>query len=61
MVTQAELEAMIDHLRLHKDEDRVVGQVIRRVVNRCSTAQLGAFLAMVIECLRETSPGKREA
>ena len=60
MVTQAELEAMIDHLRLHKDEDRVVGQVIRRVVNRCSPGQVAAFLATVIECLREPSPRTRE-
>ena len=59
-VTQADLEAMIEHLRLHKDEDRVVGQVIRRVVNRCSPAQVAVFLAMVIECLREPSPRERE-
>ena len=60
VVTQVELEAMIDHLRSHKDEDRVVGQVIRRVVNRCSPGQVGAFLATVIECLQETSPSKGE-
>ncbi len=60
VVTQAELEAMIDHLRSHRDEDRVVGQVIRRVVNKCSPGQMGAFLAAAIECLKETPPGKGE-
>ena len=60
VVTPVELEAMISHLQLHRDEDRVVGQVIRRVVNRCSPAQVGAFLAAAIECLRETPPGKGE-
>ncbi|MDE2937705.1 MAG: hypothetical protein OXR67_02120 [Chloroflexota bacterium] len=51
---------MIERLRLHKEEDRVVGQVIRRVVNRCSPAQVAAFLAVAIECLKETLPGTRE-
>ena len=51
---------MVDHLRLHKDEDRVVGQVIRRVVNRCSPGQVAAVLAVVIECLQETLQGTRE-
>ena len=60
VVTEADLEAMIEHLRLHRDEDRVVGQVIRRVVNRCSPGQVAAFLAVAIECLREPAPGTRE-
>ena len=61
IVSPSELEAMIAHLRLHRNDDKTVGQVIRRVVNRCSPGQIGAFLAEAIECLREpsTPPGIR--
>ena len=53
MVSQSELETMIAIFRTHKDDDRVVGQVIRRVVSKCSPGQIGAFLAEAIDCLRE--------
>lgn len=53
MVSQSELEAMIAYFRMHKQDDRVVGQVIRRVVRKCSPGQVGAFLAEAINCLRE--------
>ena len=61
VVSPSELEAMIAHLRLRRNDDKIVGQVIRRVVNRCSPGQIGAFLAEAIECLREHSspPGAR--
>ena len=53
MVSQSELEAMIAYFKAHKGDDRVVGQVIRRVVSKCSTGQIAAFLAEAIDCLRE--------
>ena len=56
VISPSELEAMIVHLRMHRKDDKIVGQVIRRVVNRCSPGQIGAFLAEAIECLREPLP-----
>ena len=53
MVSQSELEAMIAYFKLHKDNDRAVGLVIRRVVGNCSPGQIAAFLAEAIDCLRE--------
>ena len=53
MVSQSEFEAMITYFRIHKDDDRIVGQVIRRVVSKCSPGQVAAFLAEAIDCLRE--------
>ena len=50
---EPDLEAMLDFLVRHKHDDRVVGQAIRRVVNRCTVGQIGAFLAAVVECLKE--------
>ena len=56
VISPSELEAMIAHLRMHRMDDKIVGQIIRRVVNKCSPGQIGAFLAEVIECLREPLP-----
>ena len=55
-ISPSELDAMVTHLRMHRDDDRMVGQIIRRVVNKCSPGQVGAFLAEAIECLRESLP-----
>ena len=53
MVSQSELEAMIAYFKAHKGDDSVVGQVIRRVVRKCSPGQIAAFLAEAIDCLRQ--------
>ena len=52
-ISHFELEAMIGYLESHKYDDKKVGQVIRRVVNRCTPGQIGSFLAVLIDCLRE--------
>ena len=59
VISPAELDAMVTHLWRHREDDRIVGQAIRRVVNKCSPGQTGAFLAEVIECLRESFPSTR--
>ncbi len=51
--SQPDIEAMINHLEKHNYEDKVVGQVIRRVVKKCTAGQIGAFLAVLIERLHE--------
>ncbi len=51
----ADLKAMIDHLEKHNYEDKVVGQALRRVVNRCTPGQIAAFLAVLINRLGESS------
>ena len=60
VISPSELEAMIAHLRTHRMDDKIVGRAIRRVVNKCSPAQIGAFLAEAIECLREPPGARRE-
>ena len=54
-ISQSELEAMIVYLDSRKYDDKVVGQVVRRVVNKCTVGQIGAFLSILIDCLREPS------
>ena len=55
--SRADLEVMINHLERHGYEDKVVGQALRRVINKCTSNQLAAFLAVLIDRLREsTSP-----
>ena len=53
--SRADVEAMIDYLERHGYEDKIVGQALRRVVNRCTTGQIAAFLSVVIDRLREQS------
>ena len=53
--SRADLDVMIDHLERHGYEDKVVGQALRRVVNRCTTDQIAAFLSVLINRLREPS------
>ena len=52
---ERDIGAMIRYLESHRDEDAVVGQVIRRVVSRCSAAETAAFLAAAIDILRDSS------
>ena len=52
---RADLEVMINHLERHGYEDKIVGQALRRVVNRCTTDQIAAFLSVLIARLREPS------
>ena len=51
----ADLEVMIDHLERHGYEDKIVGQALRRVVNRCTTDQIATFLSVLVDRLREPS------
>ena len=51
--SQPDLDAMLSYLERYKYDDRIVGQVIRRVVNKCTVGQIGAFLAAVVDCLKE--------
>ena len=52
---KADVEVMIDYLEQHGYEDKVVGQALRRVINRCTTGQIAAFLSVLIGRLREPS------
>ena len=52
---RTDLEVMIDHLERHGYEDKIVGQALRRVVNKCTTDQIAAFLSVLIDRLREPS------
>ena len=54
-ISLSELEAMITYLETHKYDDKIVGQAIRSVVNKCTAGQIGAFLSILIDCLRESS------
>lgn len=51
--SKADLEVMIDYLERHGYEDKIVGQAVHRVVNRCTTGETLAFLGMLIDRLRE--------
>lgn len=48
-----DIETMIDYLERHNYEDRLVGQALRRVVNKCTDGQLAAFSAVLFKRLRE--------
>ena len=51
--SNADLEVMIDHLEKHEYEDKIVGLALRRVVNTCTPGQIAAFVAVLIDRLRE--------
>ena len=51
--SKPDLDAMVKYLEKNKDDDKIVGQVIRRVVNKCTPGQIGAFLAVLIDYLSE--------
>ena len=53
--SRADLEVMIDHLERHGYGDRIVGQALRRVVNRCTPDQIATFVSVLIDRLREPS------
>ena len=55
--SKADLEIMINYLEKHRYNDRVVGQALRRVVNKCTSGEIAAFLAVLIERLGESSKG----
>ena len=55
LISQPDLEAMISYLESHKYDDRIIGQVIRRVVNRCTVGQIRTFLSALVDCLSEPS------
>ena len=48
-----DIETMIDYLERHNYEDLLVGQALRRVVNRCTPSQLAAFSSVLFDRLRE--------
>lgn len=50
---QPDIEAMINYLEDHNYSDLDIGRAIRRVANKCTTGQIGAFLAILIDRIRE--------
>ena len=52
---KADLDVMIDHLERHEYEDKIVGQALRRVINKCTIDQVAAFVSVLIDRLRESS------
>lgn len=60
--SKPDIDAMIRYLEKNKDDDKIVGRAIRSVVNKCTSGQIGAFLAVLIDFLREPqspTPGQR--
>ena len=57
---EAGLKAMIDHLEKHQYDDKVVGPALRRVINKCTDGEIAAFLAVLIERLRESPSAHSE-
>ena len=53
------LQRAIDYVVQHKDDDRVVGLALRRVVNRGTPGQIAAFTAALIDCLRQSRTPRR--
>ena len=51
---KADVSAMIDHLERHGYENKIVGQALRRVVNKCTPGQIAAFLSVLIDRLRDS-------
>ena len=50
---QPDIEAMIGYLEKHRYADEDVGRAIRRVAQKCTSGQMAAFLAVLIERLRQ--------
>lgn len=52
--SKADLETMINHVEKYRHDDKVVGQALRRVVEMCTPAEIGAFLGVLIKLLGES-------
>ena len=52
-IEDPDIEDMIEYLEANDFEDRVVGMAIRSVVNKCSVGQIGSFLSVIVDRLRE--------
>ena len=56
-----DLQKALDYVRQHKDDDRIVGRALRRLVNEGSLGEIAAFTASLIELLRQPTPRSRRA
>ena len=56
-----DIETMLDYLDRHNYDDLLVGQALRRAVNKCTPSQLAAFSSVLFERLRElpSQPAKQ--
>lgn len=48
-----DLQRVLDYVRNHRDDDRIVGAAIRKVVNKGTTGEIAAFTASLIDMLRK--------
>ena len=52
-----DLQRAVDYVRKHRDDDQMVGKALRRVVSEGSIGEIAAFMASLIQILRQ--PGKQ--
>lgn len=57
--SRPDVQVMIDYLERHQYDDRIVGQALRRVVNKCNAGELAAFMSVLIERLRNSPRSDR--
>lgn len=54
-----DLQLALDYMVDHKDDDRILGAALRRVVNKGTRGQIAAFMAALIDELREPDTAPR--
>lgn len=54
-ISDAKFDDMINYVREHSQDDKTIGQAVRRVVNRCTLAQSLVFLGVLADCLQDAS------
>lgn len=50
-----DLQRVLDYVRKHQDDDRILGAAIRKVVNKGTTGEIAAFTASLIDMLRKSA------
>lgn len=53
------LQRALDYIAEHKDDDRMVGAALRRVVDKGTTGQIAAFTSVLIDYLRQSEKARR--
>lgn len=56
-----DLQLALYYMAQHKDDDKLVGAALRRVVNKGTPGQIAAFTATLIDCLRQSGASRQSS
>ena len=55
-----DLQPVLDYVAAHKDDDRIIGATLRRVVNKGTPGQIAAFMVALVDSIRRSGGALRQ-